>query len=98
MEILSIYHGATAAVYPKSWQYRTLITVHRELNSVIAHRKGYGPDWKHEIRGVLLEYLSQGKIPFQTLSFAATHLRALELRVWADKRAGTRQIKLASAA
>lgn len=86
MELLSIYHGTRTAEYQKTWQYRTLITLHRELNSAAGHRKGYGPDWKYEIKGTLLEYVRQGKIPFQALAFAATHIRELELKAWADTR------------
>lgn len=84
MELLSTYHGSPAVEYPKTWQYRTLVTLHRELNTAVAHRKGYGPDWKAEIKGPLLEYVRQGKIPFQALAFAATHIRGLELKLWAD--------------
>ncbi|MDE1924797.1 MAG: hypothetical protein KGH79_01275 [Patescibacteria group bacterium] len=48
MEILSIYHGAVAEMYPRTWQYRTLIIIHRDQNSTNgnSNSKGYSPDWK----------------------------------------------------
>ncbi len=50
MELLSIYYGAPAGAYPRTWQYRTLIAIHREKNSQSAYRKGYGPDWKSLVK------------------------------------------------
>ncbi len=55
MELLSVYYGATSATYPITWQYRTLIAIHRANDITNAYRKGYGPDWKclkkHEVKG-----------------------------------------------
>lgn len=46
MELLSLYHGSTKEAYPRSWQYRTLIAVHREQHSASPYGKGYPYDWK----------------------------------------------------
>jgi hypothetical protein len=33
-------------MYPRTWQYRTLIVIHRDQTSTNMYGKGYGPDWK----------------------------------------------------
>lgn len=86
MEVLSIHHGSVAARFPKTWRYRTLIAVHRAQNSVIMHRKGYGPDWKEEIRGELLRYLELGRLPLQALQLAGDWLREAERKNWISSR------------
>jgi len=57
MELLSIYYGARRAIYPVTWQYRTLISIQRAQDATNAYRKGYGPDWKSlkkkEVGGVV---------------------------------------------
>lgn len=57
MEVLSIYYGVITIAecvgrepsrYPKSWQMRTLIRVHRTEYSSSPYGLGYGYDWKGE--------------------------------------------------
>lgn len=106
MELLSMYYGATTQVYPKTWQYRTLIAIHRANDISNAYRKGYGPDWKcltkNEVDGKvqwikvknsgfaikddLLEYLGQGRVPFQALQIAAAEIRKVEFATWVTAR------------
>jgi len=57
MEVLSICYGIMtlaqytnpeARPYPRTWQLRTLIRVHRTEYSSNPYGLGYGPDWKGE--------------------------------------------------
>ncbi|HYF13102.1 MAG TPA: hypothetical protein VD928_02285 [Candidatus Paceibacterota bacterium] len=48
------------------------------------HRKGYGLDWKSEIKKDLVEYTSRGRIPMDALKFSSARIREAELRVWSD--------------
>lgn len=84
MEIMSIYHGTSGGQYNRTRHYRTLISIHREQNNTHAYRKGYGPDWKAEIKPDLLEYMEQGRLPFTTLKFAAEFVRQAELKAWVE--------------
>lgn len=46
MDILSVYYGMRNPIYPQSWQYRTLIAVHRAQGMKGTLRHAYGADWK----------------------------------------------------
>lgn len=46
MDILSVYYGCRNQLYARTWQYRTLIAVHREQGAKSTLRKAYGADWK----------------------------------------------------
>ena len=87
MEVLAVYHGCTAAAYPYSWQYRTLIAAHRAIYNTIPYRKGWGPDWKADIKKDLVAYLRTGTLPVLTMPYAAGRLREAELLLWAYRRA-----------
>jgi hypothetical protein len=98
MEILSIHHGNPQSLYPRTWQWRTLIAVHRQQNTASAYRKGYGPDWKGEIKGDLLEYAKSGKLPFQALELGAQWLREAERKVWIERQTDEQTISTLRAA
>ncbi len=52
MDVLSVYYGMRNPVYSRSWQYRTLIAVHRAQGMKGALRHAYGADWKGRRRYV----------------------------------------------
>ena len=72
LEILSIYHGSTREQFPRTWQYRTLIGVHREKYSDQYTKKGYGPDWKADIKEDIQDFMSRGMLPMIVLRRGAT--------------------------
>jgi hypothetical protein len=86
MDLLSIYHGNTKAVYPRTWQYRTLISAHREQYSRISVRLGYGPDWRHEIKEAVIRYSKSGRLPLSALKIASEKMREAEMRIWVESR------------
>jgi hypothetical protein len=88
MEILSIHYGTVPEQgYPKSWQYRTLILVHRHQHLHHAYRKRYGSDWKEEIKPDLVAYTAQGRLPLDALKLGAEALREVERALWVKTRA-----------
>ncbi len=88
MHVLSLYWGVVPEQgYSKSWQYRTLILVHRHQHLHHAYRKRYGSDWKHEIKPDLLEYIRQGRLPLDALRLGAQALREAERALWVKTRA-----------
>lgn len=93
MELLSLYWGSTKEAYPKSWQYRTLIAVHREQQTHNAYRRGYGPDWKASIKREVLEYTTSGRLPLDALRLAAKGIRMMERRMWATSVAERRVLQ-----
>ncbi len=44
-QLLAVRFGAAGPAYPKSREYRALISVIRARNNTTMHRKGYGLDW-----------------------------------------------------
>lgn len=87
VELLALHYGCNAKANPKSWQYRMLIAVHRDVHSTSAYRLGYGPDWKGEIKPDLLEYGKQGRLPGPALAFATPHVRDMERQAYKEARA-----------
>ena len=85
MEILSVWYGSKKERYPKTWQYRTLISVHRVQYTQVAVRYGYGKDWKHEIKQSLQRYVADGRLPFIALKIASEKIREAEMRAWVEK-------------
>ncbi len=87
LEILSIYHGSTREQFPRTWQYRTLIGVHREKYSDQYTKKGYGPDWKADIKEDIQDFMSRGMLPMIVLRRGAETIRQAEQTAWMMARA-----------
>lgn len=87
MEVLGVYHGSTAVVYPYTWQYRTLIAVHRAIYNTLPYRKGWGKDWKADIKKDMVAYLKTGTLPVLAMPYAAERVREAEFLRWAYSRA-----------
>lgn len=83
LHALAMYFGFTCESYPSTWQYRALVAIHRDQHSVSVYRRGYGPDWRAEIRPDLLEYTQSGRLPLAGLVRAAALIRQAELVAWA---------------
>jgi len=82
LDILSIYHGSTQHQFPRTWQFRTLIGVHREKYSDRYTRKGYGPDWKADIKDDIQAFMTRGMLPTIALRRGAQAIRQAEQTVW----------------
>ena len=87
LEALSIYYGSTWAQYPRTWKYRTLIAVHREQYSDRFSRKGYGPDWREDVKPDVIEYTKAGKLPLTALRRGAEFIRQADQIAWTLSRA-----------
>jgi len=75
MDILAVYHGVDVTLYPCTWKHRTLIAVHREVCEMRSYRKGYGKDWKYEIKPSILEFQRKGTFPVVALPEATRLIR-----------------------
>jgi hypothetical protein len=87
LEALSIYYGCTCAQYPYTWKYRTLIAVHREQYTDRFTRKGYGKDWKEDVKPDVVQYTEAGRLPLTALKRGAEFIRQADQTVWALVRA-----------
>ena len=87
LEVLSVHYGALPEQFSRTWQYRTIIMVHRQQHTHHAYRKRYGSDWKPEIKPDVVEYTRRGRLPLDSLRLAADALRAVEREVWIKTRA-----------
>lgn len=91
LELLSIYYGSTCDQFPRTWQYRTLIGIHREKYSDRYTRKGYGPDWKEDIKDDVQAFMSRGQLPTIALRRGAESIRQAEQTAWMMARARNSQ-------
>ena len=90
LDVLSVYYGISQILYRGTWRYRALIAVHRHQYSVNMYGKGYGKDWKAEIKKDILEYTKNGRLPMVALKFESAQIREADLQMWRESYAQRR--------
>jgi hypothetical protein len=80
---LSVHYRMSSAIYPRSWIFRTLVSVYREQYQVTRYaRCAYGKDWKGGIKDDLLEYTGQGRLPMVGLEIGSRYVGKAEMERW----------------
>lgn len=86
LDVLTTYHGIgmRRKIRVQSWHWRLLIRLHREENErhAGAGRKGYGKDWRENIKPAVIDYEMRGRLPYHALEFAAKQILTAEMDLW----------------